>query len=63
VKDSKELKDLRVFVGRLEANATALEVALASYPHENVMLTLNMATLKTLVAEIRQSIDRLEDKA
>ena len=53
-------KDLRVFVGRLESNATSLELALTTYTPKNDMLTLNVSHLKTLVAEIRESIERLE---
>lgn len=53
-------KDLRVYAGRLEANVTALQVALDSYKPEQTNLILQVVTTKTLIEEVRGSIERLE---
>lgn len=60
MKTTSTLKDLRVFAGRLEANITALEVALSTYTPKQDALTVKVSQLKTLMAEIREDVEKLE---
>jgi hypothetical protein len=60
VKTTSTLKDLRVFAGRLEANITALEVALNTYTPKQGALIDKVSQLKTLMAEIREDVEKLE---
>lgn len=60
MKTTSTTKDLRVFAGRLEANITALQVALDTYVPKQETLMDKVSQLKALMTEIRESVDELE---
>lgn len=61
MKTTTTTKDLRVFAGRLEANVTTLQVALDAYVPKQDALIDKVSQLKTLMAEIRESVEQLEE--